>query len=73
LREHRVAVRQGVVHLQSVGTDAHHASALERLEHARLRDLNHVGHLVRLQATERPEDRLAVGVRDVYTVERDDV
>ena len=69
LRQHRVAGREGVVHLQNVETDPHHTSARECLEHARLRDLNHV----RLQATERPEDWLAVGARDVYSVERDDV
>jgi hypothetical protein len=65
--------KQGVVDPQGLGTDPHDPSPLERLEHARLRDLNHVGHLVRRQATKRSEDRQAVGSRDIYTVERDDV
>jgi hypothetical protein len=30
-------------------------------------------HLVRPEASKRSEDRQAVGSRDVYTVERDDV
>ena len=34
-----------------------HASPLERLEHPRFRDLNHVGHLVRPEAPKRSEDR----------------
>jgi len=73
LREHRVAGRQRVVHLQSLGTEPHHASVLECLEHARLRNLYHVRHVVRLQTTKRTEDRLAAGACDIHSVERDDV
>jgi hypothetical protein len=73
LGEHRVAIRECVVHLQSLGTDPHDAPALKRLEQARFRDLNHVRHLVRLQASKWTKDRLAVGACDIHTVERDDV
>ena len=73
LRQHRVPRREGVVHLQVLGTDPHHPAALECLQHAYLRDLNHIGHLVRLQATKCTEDRPAVSPGDIETVQRDNV
>jgi len=51
----------------------HHPAALECLQHAYLRDLNHIGHLVRLQATKCTEDRPAVSPGDIETVQRDNV
>jgi hypothetical protein len=69
LRQCWVAGRQHIVDLQKLGADPHHATALERLEHAHLGDLNHVCHLGRLQASQLAEDRLAVRARNVHTIQ----
>ena len=73
LRQHRVPGRQSVIDLKSLGTDPHHPSPSKRLEHAYLRHLNPIGHIVRIQVTKCTEDRLAVVLGNIETVQRDDM
>jgi hypothetical protein len=68
IRQHWVARGECIVHLQCLGLDTHHPSPRKRSQHAHLRHLHHVRHLVRLQVPERSEHRRPLRVPDEHAV-----